>query len=50
VPTLKVVGGTASTVSDSEGKFSLNLQAKLYVIEISSMVYFKTSKTTNNQR
>jgi hypothetical protein len=37
-----VVGGTAGTVTDSEGKFSLNSQSKLpYVIEISSIGLFQ---------
>jgi hypothetical protein len=37
-----VVGGTAGTVTDSEGKFSLNSPSKLpYVIEISSIGLFQ---------
>jgi hypothetical protein len=50
---IKVVGGTAGTVSDSEGKFSLNSQSKLpYVIEISSIGFIskQVNITTNNQK
>jgi hypothetical protein len=50
---IKVVGGTAGTVTDSEGKFSLNSPSKLpYVIEISSIGFIskQVNITTNNQR
>jgi hypothetical protein len=51
LPTL--VGGTAGTVTDSEGKFSLNSPSKLpYVIEISSIGFIskQVNITTNNQK
>jgi hypothetical protein len=49
---IKVVGGTAGTVTDSEGKFSLNSSNKLpYVIEISSgFISKQVNITTNNQK
>jgi hypothetical protein len=50
---IKVVGGTAGTVTDSEGKFSLNSSKQLpYVIEISSIGFIskQVNITTNNQR
>jgi hypothetical protein len=46
-----VVGGTAGTVTDSEGKFSLNSKQNPYVIEISSTFISKqVNITTNNQK
>jgi outer membrane cobalamin receptor len=50
---IKVIGGTAGTVTDSEGKFSLNSPRKLpYVIEISSIGFIskQVNITTNNQK
>nr|WP_157485435.1 TonB-dependent receptor [Flavobacterium sp. ACAM 123] len=50
---IKVVGGAAGTVTDGEGKFSLNSSIKLpYVIEISSIGFItkQVNITSNNQK
>jgi outer membrane receptor protein involved in Fe transport len=50
---ITVVGGSAGTVSDTEGKFTLNVSSKLpYVVEISSVgfVSVRVNITTKNQK
>jgi outer membrane receptor protein involved in Fe transport len=50
---ITVVGGSAGTVSDTEGKFTLNVSSKLpYIVEISSVgfVSARVNITTKNQK